>query len=85
MHPEELCDTGIKICGHDSDYSVMYDFVDTRHVMCNSCWNEETQVRTGRNTVSILRQWQLRVANIVCLHCNTDVTAQGGCSRCFAA
>ena len=45
MHPEtrELYD-GIKMCEHGSDYSVLYDFVDMRHEMCHSCWNEEEYV-----------------------------------------
>ena len=59
MRQGELYDS-IKVCEHDSDYSVLYDFVGMRHVMCNSCWHEEEHVRTGRDTVSILWKWQLR-------------------------
>ena len=34
MRQEERYD-GIKMCEHDSDYSVLYDFVGMRHVICN--------------------------------------------------
>ena len=86
MHPEtrESYD-GIRMCGHGGDYSVLYDFVGMRHEMCHSCWNEEEYVRTGNDTVSILRKWQLRAVNLVCLRCGADVTAQKGCARCFPA
>ena len=40
MRQKELYDN-IKVCEHDSDYSVLYDFVGMRHAMCNSCWHEE--------------------------------------------
>ena len=73
----------IKVCEHDSDYSVLYDFVGMRHVMCNSCWHEEEHVHTSKDTISVFRKWQLRAANVGCLHCNTDVTAQMGCTRRF--
>ena len=53
MRQEERYDS-IKVCEHDSDYSVLYDFVGMRHVMCNSCWHEEEHVRTSKDTVSIL-------------------------------
>ena len=82
MSQEELYDS-IKICEHDSDYSVLYDFVGMRHVMCNTCWHEEEHVRTGKDTVSVLRKWQLRAANVACLRCDADVTAQMGCTGCF--
>lgn len=75
----------IRMCEHDRDYSVLYDFVGIRHEMCHSCWNEEEYVRTGNDTVSILRKWQLRAVNLVCLRCGTDVTAQKGCTGCFPA
>ena len=82
MRQEERYDY-IKVCEHDSDYSVLYDFVGMRHAMCNACWHEEEHVRTGKDTVSVFRKWQLRAVNVVCLRCDTDVTAQMGCTGCF--
>ena len=84
MPQEERYDS-IKVCEHDSDYSVLYDFVGMRHAMCNSCWHEEEHVRTSKDTVSVFRKWQLRAMNVVCLRCNTDVTLQKECTRCFQA
>ena len=66
MPQEERYDI-IRVCEHESDYSVLYDFVGMRHAMCNSCWHEEEHVRTGRDTESIFRKWQLRAVNVVCL------------------
>ena len=84
MPQEERYDS-IRVCEHESDYSVLYDFVGMRHAMCNACWHEEEHARTGRDTVSIFRKWQLRAVNVVCLRCSADVTAQKGCTRCFPA
>ena len=64
MRQEERHD-GIRVCGHDSDYSALYGFVGMRHVMCNSCWHGEEHVRAGRDAASMLRKWQLCAANAV--------------------
>ena len=82
MPQEELYDS-IKVCAHGSDCSVLYDFVGMRHAMCNSCWHEEEHVRTSKDAVSIFRKWHLSAVNAACLHCDTDVTAQKNCTRCF--
>ena len=87
MRQEERYD-GIRAREHDSDYSALHDFVGMRHVVCDSCRHGEEHVRTGRDTASILRQWQLCAANAACLRCNTDVTEQRGvgvCTGCFPA
>ena len=36
--------TTIKMCEHESDYSVLYDYVDMEQLLCHSCWNEEKQM-----------------------------------------
>ena len=84
MLQEGLCDS-IKVCEHDGDYSVLYGFVGMRHVMCDSCWRGEEHVRTGRDTVSVFRKWQLCAVNVACLRCDADVTVQMGCTGCFPA
>ena len=43
--PQEERYNSIRVCEHDSGYSVLYDFVGMRHAMCNSCWHEEEHVR----------------------------------------
>ena len=77
--------TTIRACMHESDYSVLYDYVDMEQLMCHSCWNKEVPVRIDADTVKIFRPNQMHVVRVKCLRCGTDVTAQKGCTRCFPA
>ena len=75
--------TTIKACKHESDYAVLHDYVDRELLLCNSCWNMESPVRIDDDTVHIFRPNQMCVVRVRCLRCNTDVTAQKNCMRCF--
>ena len=77
--------TTIKMCEHESDYSVLYDYVDMEQLLCHSCWNEEKPVRINEDTVHIFRPSQMHAVRVKCLRCNTDVTVQNGCVGCFPA
>ena len=77
--------TTIRACMHESDYSVLYDYVDMEQLMCHFCWNKEVPVRIDADTVKIFRPNQMHVVRVKCLRCGTDVTAQKGCTRCFPA
>lgn len=77
------CCTTLKMCEHKSDYAVMYDYMEMEHLLCHSCWTEEKPVRIDEDLVKIYRPRQLRVVRVRCLNCNTDVTAQKKCTRCF--
>ena len=54
------------------------------HLLCHSCWNKEDLVRIDTDTVKIFRPNQMRAVLVRCMHCNTDVTAQKNCTRCFS-
>ncbi len=77
--------TTIKACSHESDYSVLYDYVDMEQLLCHSCWNDENPARIDNDTVKIFRPNQMHAIRIRCLRCDADVTAQGGCTMCFVA
>ncbi len=34
MNLEDMREHGLKVCKHGADYSVKYDSIDMRHVMC---------------------------------------------------
>ena len=78
------CRTTLKMCGHKSDYAVLYDYMDMEHLWCHSCWIEEKPVRVDEDTVKIYRPRQLRAVRIRCLKCDTFVTEQKKCTRCFS-
>ena len=73
----------IKMCKHESDYVVVYDSIDMKHILCHSCWNKEEPVRIDADTVKIFRPYQLRTKHLQCLRCHTDVTVQKNCTVCF--
>ena len=77
--------TTLKMCRHESDYAVLYDYMEMGHLLCHSCWIEEKQVRMDSDTVKIFRPNQLRAVRVRCLNCNTFVTAQKWCTGCFPA
>ena len=76
--------TTLKMCKHESDYTILYDYVDMEQLLCHSCWNEEKPVRIDADTVHIFRPNQMRAVRVRCLRCGMDVTAQKGCTRCFS-
>ena len=75
----------LKRRSHESDYVVLYDYMDTERLLRHSCWNEEKPVRIDEDLVKIYRPKQLCAIRVRCLHCSTDVTAQMGCTECFQA
>ena len=77
------CCTTLKGCSHESDYAVLYNYMYMEHLLCHSCWNKEEPVRIDTDTVKIFRPNQMRAVLVRCMHCNTDVTAQKNCTRCF--
>lgn len=79
------CCTTIIGCDHKSDYAVLYDYMDMEYLLCHSCWNEEKPVRIDSDTVKAYKPKQMHVIRVRCLNCNTDVTAQKGCTGCFPA
>ena len=76
--------TTLKRCKHESDYSVLYDYISMEQLLCHPCWNEERQVRIDDDTVRIFRPKQLHAVRVSCLRCGTDVTVQKCCTRCFS-
>ena len=75
--------TTLKRCRHKSDYSILYNYMEMEHLLCHSCWTEEKPVRMDEDTVKIYRPRQLRAVRVRCLNCNTLVTEQKKCTRCF--
>ena len=73
------------MCRHESDYAILYNYMEMDHLLCHSCWTEEKPVRIDEDLVKIYRPRQLRAVRVRCLNCNTDVTAQKGCTGCFPA
>ena len=71
------------MCRHESDYVVLYNYMYMEHLLCHSCWNKEEPVLIDADTVKIFRPKQLRTVRMWCMQCNTDVTAQKNCTRCF--
>ncbi len=47
--------TTLKMCKHESDYVVLYNYMKMEHLLCHSCWNEEKPVRINEDTVKIFR------------------------------
>ena len=79
------CCTTLKRCTHESDYSILYDYMNMEHIWCHACWNEKKPVRIDENTVHIFRPKQMHAIRIQCLRCGTDVTMQKNCTKCFPA
>ena len=77
--------TTLNACKHESDYTILYDYVDMEQLLCHSCWNEEKPVRIDDDTVHIFRPKQMHAVRVRCLRCGTDVTVQMGRTRCFPA
>ena len=75
--------TTLKMCSHKSDYVVLYNYMDMEHLLCHFCWNEEKPIRIDEDLVKIYRPNQLRAVRVQCLNCDTLVTEQKNCTRCF--
>ena len=52
--------TTLKMCRHESDYAILYDYMEMDHLLRHSCWTEEKPVRMDEDTVKIYRPRQLR-------------------------
>ena len=76
--------TTLKMCKHESDYAILYDYMKMEHLLCHFCWNEEKPVRMDEDTVQIYRPNQLRAVRVRCLNYDTFVTEQKKCTRCFS-
>ena len=56
--------TTLKMCRHESDYAILYDYMEMDHLLRHSCWTEEKPVRMDEDTVKIYRPRQLRAVRV---------------------
>ena len=56
--------TTLKMCRHESDYAILYNYMEMDHLLCHSCCTEEKQVRMDEDTVKIYRPRQLRAVRV---------------------
>ena len=73
----------INACEHDSDYAVLYDYMDTDHLLCRSCWNMEEHVRIDADTIKIFKPRQLRATLVWCIHCRMTVNPKESDHKCY--
>ena len=51
--------TILKMCKHESDYTILYNYMKMERLLCHFCWNEEKPIRIDEDLVKIYLLKQL--------------------------